>query len=65
MPSFYPENIPQEMKDIAQWVLWKIEQVIDKDTREPVIDLLTGEIKLTKVPYQPNGRKASTTDPLS
>lgn len=65
MPSFYPENIPQEMKDIAQWVLWKIEQVIDKDTREPEIDLLTGEIKLTKVPYQPNGRKASITDPLS
>lgn len=61
MPSFYPENIPQEMKDIPQWVLWKLEQVIDEVTGEPKKDPLTGEIKLTKVPYQHNGIKADTT----
>lgn len=61
MPSFYPENIPLEMKEIPQWVLWKLEQVIDADTGEPQIDPITGEIKLTKVPYQPNGKKADTT----
>jgi len=41
--------------------LWKLEQVVDKDTREPEIDPLTGENKLTKVPYQHNGKKADTT----
>jgi len=60
MPSFYPENIPQQLKDIAQWVLWKLEQVIEEATGEPQIDPLTGEIKLTKVPYQHNGKKANT-----
>ena len=61
MPSFYPENIPQEMKNIPHWVLWKLEQVIDEVTGESKIDPLTGEIKLTKVPYQHNGKKADTT----
>ena len=46
MPSFYPENIPQEMKDIPQWVLWKLEK---------------RDEKLTKVPYQVNSKKADTT----
>ena len=46
------------MKDIAQWVLWRLEQEPDKK-----IDPLTGEIKLTKVPYKTNGRRASSTAP--
>ena len=46
MPSFYPENIPQEMKDIPQWVVWKLEK---------------RDGNLTKVPYQVNGKKADTT----
>jgi Uncharacterized conserved protein len=60
-PNFYPENIPQEMKDISQWVLWKLEELINGTTGEPEIDYLTGEVKLTKVPYQPNGKKADST----
>ena len=46
MSTFYPENIPQEMKDIPQWILWKLEK--------------RGE-NLTKVPYHVNGKKADTT----
>ena len=42
MPSFYPENIPKEMKDIPQWVLWKLEK---------------RDEKLTKVPYQVTVKK--------
>jgi putative DNA primase/helicase len=61
MPNFHPENIPPEMKDLPQWVLWKLEQVIDADTGYPKKDPLTGETKLTKVPYQPNGKKADST----
>jgi putative DNA primase/helicase len=41
-------DIPAELRALKQWVNWKIEQ---SDGRE------------TKVPYQPSGVKASTTDP--
>jgi putative DNA primase/helicase len=46
----YPVNfdgIPSGMKQMDQWVLWKCERRVGKPT---------------KVPYQPNGKKASTTD---
>ncbi len=46
MSTFYPENIPQEIKDIPHWVMWKLEKRYDN---------------LTKVPYQVNGKKADTT----
>jgi hypothetical protein len=46
MSTFYPENIPQEMKDNPQWVLWKSEK---------------RDGNLTKVPYQVNGKKADIT----
>ena len=46
MSTFYPEIYPQEMKDIPQWSLWKLEK--------------RGE-NLTKVPYHVNGKKADTT----
>lgn len=39
------KNIPQELRKLEQWVLWKQVQV---------------KGKTTKVPYQINGRKAST-----
>lgn len=42
------ENIPKELKDRPQWVLWKKEKI---DGRE------------TKIPYQRNGRKAASTIP--
>jgi len=43
-------NIPQEMRLFAQWVVWRFE---DTDSAKP-----------TKVPYSPNtGRLASVTDP--
>ena len=42
------ENIPEELKEIRQWVMWK------KETRKG---------KETKVPYQPNGNRADSTKP--
>jgi putative DNA primase/helicase len=44
-----PEGIPQELRSLPRWVLWRLE--LRKDN------------KWTKVPYQPNGQKASSTDP--
>lgn len=42
------ENIPEELRQCPQWVVWKLEQVGGKQT---------------KVPYDPKtGRKASSTD---
>ena len=41
--------IPQFFRDKRIWILWRLE----KDSKG----------RLTKVPYQPNGRKASSTDP--
>jgi hypothetical protein len=40
--------IPAELRDRKQWVVWRLELRADKNT---------------KVPYQTNGRAASTTDP--
>lgn len=42
-----PENIPQELKDIPRWVLWRYE-------------LRDG--KWTKPPYQPKGDRAKSND---
>ncbi len=42
------QNIPAELRVLKQWVNWKIEERGGKST---------------KVPYQPNGKPASTTDP--
>jgi len=41
------ENIPEELTKRPQWVCWRLEE---------------RDGKLTKVPYQPNGRHASATD---
>lgn len=46
-PKF--DNIPAEMASLPQWVLWK-----------PENSKLNAEYK--KVPYQPNGQKASSTN---
>lgn len=42
------ENIPVELRELRQWVLWRLEDRSGKGA---------------KVPYQVNGRKASTTEP--
>ena len=42
------ENVPGELQSFAQWVLWRYEQRGGK---------------LTKVPCQPDGTRASVTDP--
>lgn len=47
--KFFPENLPDEIKDSKQWVLWK---------KEPKKDGKEG-----KVPYQPNGKRARSNDP--
>lgn len=41
-------NIPDELRTLPQWVTWRIEKREGKDT---------------KVPYQTNGKPASSTDP--
>src|ERR1039458_5178620 len=41
-------NIPQELREMPNWVLWKYEQVGDRQT---------------KIPYQTNGRKAKSNSP--
>lgn len=51
MKEHYDFNsIPSELKSLPQWILWKSE-------------LLEGKEKPTKVPYQPDGEKASTNNP--
>jgi len=42
------ENIPEELKYLAQWVVWRSE---------------TRNDKATKIPYQLDGKPASVTDP--
>ena len=41
-------NVPNDLKELDQWVLWKY---------------VTREGRSTKVPYQTNGEPANTTDP--
>lgn len=48
--SIRPENIPAELQALRQWVCWRREVKAGKPT---------------KVPYQVNGRKASTTNPAT
>lgn len=42
------QNFPEELRELRQWVMWKLE---------------TRDGKATKVPYQPNGAHAKSTDP--
>lgn len=48
-PTIKPENIPRALTQLRQWVMWRYR-----------FDAPRG--KWTKVPYQPSGQKASTTD---
>jgi len=43
------ESIPEDMRSADRWVLWRYEK--------------RGGEKPTKIPYQPNGQKASSTNP--
>jgi hypothetical protein len=43
-------NVPEELRVLPNWVVWKFTKV-------------ESSAKLTKVPYQINGHKASSTDP--
>src|ERR1041384_7625685 len=43
-------NVPEEIRDTPNWVLWKYVRVGDRQT---------------KVPYQENGRKAKANDPAT
>lgn len=47
------KNIPSELTELKQWVCWKREER----------KLPNGEIKVTKVPYNPRGFRASTKKP--
>jgi hypothetical protein len=48
-PVLFPENIPEELKALKQWVMYRLVKKAGKD-------------KLEKVPYQTDGVKASTTN---
>jgi hypothetical protein len=47
------KNIPRQLRELDQWLLWKYELVQNKK----------GKYKYTKVPYSVTGGKASSTDP--
>ena len=47
-------NVPDELKEVPQWVCWRLEWREGKDGKEG---------KWTKPPYQPNTRRASVTNP--
>src|SRR5699024_12884775 len=55
------DKLPKEMKQLNRWILWNLEIVYDKATGEPKRDN-DGNIKYTKVPKQPNGYNASSTN---
>ena len=44
-----PQNIPEELRQIHQWVLWKWKKLPDG--------------RFTKPPFQPTGELAKSTDP--
>ena len=48
----FPENIPELLTSLPQWVTWR---AVWQDDRG----------KWTKVPHQPDGRKAKSTDPAT
>src|SRR5699024_11940984 len=54
--------MPHELIERNQWVLWNLEKIIDQKTGKQKIDKNTGELLFTKVPYQLNGNKASSTN---
>ncbi len=49
-------TIPDELKQGRRWVNWRLESRAN---------VSTGETKRTKVPYRPDGRTASSTDPAT
>ncbi|MDP9439189.1 MAG: hypothetical protein M3P49_10655 [Actinomycetota bacterium] len=55
---FEPENIPQKLRALPQWVVYDL---VDS------VDAATGEVRLDKIPYSPRRtqRRASTTDPTT
>ena len=48
----HPEHIPDQLTTLPQWVTWR---AVWQDARG----------KWTKVPHQPDGRKAKSTDPAT
>jgi primase-polymerase (primpol)-like protein len=49
-----PDDIPPELRQLAQWVVWKY---------VPEVDPETGETNWDKPPRRPDGRLASSTNP--
>jgi hypothetical protein len=50
------QAIPATLRQIPQWVLWRWEKRSDPHT---------GEVKSTKIPYQPGGAKAESDNPAT
>ena len=57
--EIFPENIPTELKNLKQWVLWTYQQPIDHNGK-PLLNEDGSQKKATKIPLQPNGKKAES-----
>ncbi|ARK21366.1 phage/plasmid primase, P4 family [Sporosarcina ureae] len=57
------QAFPIELLERNQWVLWKLQPVIDEKTGQKKLDKHSGEPQFTKVPYQTDGQKAASTNP--
>ena len=56
-------SIPPDLRALPNWVVFRIEDVIDKETGRPKIDEETGQTTKTKVPYRTSGSKAASVRP--
>jgi len=54
------DNIPDDLAELDHWILWTFEEKRNQD-KEIVVDE-NGEIQYTKVPKQPNGSNANSTN---
>ncbi len=55
------DNIPETLKNTNFFVLYRLEPKVNEDGA--VIVKANGTPKMDKIPYQPSGRKADTTNP--
>ena len=61
MSTFNFEEIPQEPRALPQWCDYKLDPLLEKGKPK----IVKGKCKKTKVPYHPNGQKASSTAPAT
>jgi len=55
------ENIPDDLAELDHWILWTFEEKRNKNNEIDIDE--NGEIQYTKIPKQPNGINADSTQP--